>query len=1472
MSVRGTNNNALYCATGGTTTIGIGGVLSADMSSTGLIAGNLYYLTMQGGTLAATVGPGNAWGNFAVNSGSVAATGNNPSTISANIGSGGTALAFNVDNGSNGTGGLLVSGAIENGNGGTALTKTGTGTLTLTGANAYTGGTTISAGTLQIGGAGVLAGGNYAGAISVASSAALIVNSSNNQTFSGGISGSGPWTQAGLGDLTLASAANTYSGPTTVTGGTLTVRANIKNTSLISVASGATLDAEADFVTNGSSPTAAVPIYVNGTFNTGVGCDQTVGNITLGGGTLSGSAPGDSTYGNYTIFGGNSITSSGNSLISAAGRVSFYSGSSPVLVNVQNPSDVLTISAGMYDVGSTSGITKSGSGTLILSGSDTYTGATTVNAGALSVTGSLAGAVAVDNGGLLNGNGSIGNLYVYSGGTLAPGYTAGAGTLNVTAATLASGSVLNYTLGAAPLVSVSGNLNLPASGGTLNILDDSLSTGTYALFNYSAQTGLTPNTFTIGMKPSSLSGDVFAFKDTGSALDLVIESLINGQWNTNGGGTWSGTANWTGGVPGTGVADTAVFGTALTSGSATVTLDSSRSLASLGFSTTGGASYTINASGASTLTLANPAGSATISDSGGNHTINAPIVLGSNLSVTPTTGSSLSVAGGISDGGTGMSVTLGGGGTLFLSGANTYSGSTIIANGVLNFVNNAIPTSGANNKIIFSGSSGTLQWATGNTQDISANLTALTAGQTATLDTNGQSVTFTSNASYTGGATGTLVKAGQGTLTVATKDWNSAIPIFLVNTAASGSNSGIAGGAMAANLQVTAGTVQIPGSTGYLWIGPLGNESSGTVGVSAGGVINSAYLQMGFGLLTSTATCNSVLNISGGTVLTTANVAYALNICGGGVNQTSTVNLSAGLLSLTGAAAGAALFDSSNANAKYGTTVFNLSGGTFSVPNGPIYTGYPAGSGTANSNNLNFNFTGGVLTAGTIDNSMPAITQSATSGPSLLDVSGNNTLVGVNYTLAGNSTAAATVNVGAGHALTMSNNTTLTLGNYAQFGAGSGTIAGAVTVTGSTNASFAGSIADLPGSPGSGLLTMNGLGVLTLTGTSSYSGDTTVNGGALSVTGSLNGSGAVNVNGGGLLSGNGSVGNVTVVSAGTLAPGYTAGAGTLNVANLTLQSGSVLNYTLGAPSGSNGYVNVSGYLNLPASGVTLNLANGGSLTPGTYAMFQYGGSLTGATSGVFTAGNVPSAALRRQLQLQRVLGQRHRPGDLGRRPDQRGVGDQRPRDVERHGQLDGRRAGQRPRHGRLRCGPDQRHGDSDPRRQPQPCKPRLQHHWGQQLCNRRVGREHVDLGQHAHQHGGAEQQRRQPRDQRADRLGQQLERQCHDRQRVDHRRGHQREQPEHVGERRRRRGSDPQRHGHVYWRDERHCRNARDHFRQRVVEHGRGDDQRRRKARVGERRGDWRVADGLGADQFGRGGVERGGFSSGDACAARKQC
>ena len=70
----------------------------------------------------------------------------------------------------------------------------------------------------------------------------------------------------------------------------------------------------------------------------------------------------------------------------------------------------------------------------------------------------------------------------------------------------------------------------------------------------------------------------------------------NGLWLTNGSGDWSGTANWANGyVPGA-PQDVAIFGTALTGGTATVTFSGSRSLSSLSFSTNGGASYVISPS------------------------------------------------------------------------------------------------------------------------------------------------------------------------------------------------------------------------------------------------------------------------------------------------------------------------------------------------------------------------------------------------------------------------------------------------------------------------------------------------------------------------------------------------------------------------------------------------------------------------------------------------------------------------------------------------------------------------------------------------------------------------------------------------------------------------------------------------------------------------------------------------------------
>ena len=125
-------------------------------------------------------------------------------------------------------------------------------------------------------------------------------------------------------------------------------------------------------------------------------------------------------------------------------------------------------------------------------------------------------------------------------------------------------------------------------------------------------------------------------------------------WTYTGGGSWNNLSNWDGNqVPGTYPQDTATFGTVVGSTTATVTLDGSWTIGGLSFSTTGGGSYVISRSAGdstSTLTLTGTGTSFPLTNSGGNHTIAVPVVLGSNLSVSTSTGSSLTVSAPVSEG------------------------------------------------------------------------------------------------------------------------------------------------------------------------------------------------------------------------------------------------------------------------------------------------------------------------------------------------------------------------------------------------------------------------------------------------------------------------------------------------------------------------------------------------------------------------------------------------------------------------------------------------------------------------------------------------------------------------------------------------------------------------------------------------------------------------------------------------------
>jgi autotransporter-associated beta strand protein len=274
-----------------------------------------------------------------------------------------------------------------------AITKNGTSTLTLSGNNSYSGGTTISAGTLQITSTGLLGGGSYSG--NIANSGFLIAGSNSNQILSGIISGTGALTKNGSGTLTL-SGSNTYSGGTTISAGTL----QITSTGLLGGGSYSGNIVNSGALIAGSNSNQILSGIISGagalTKNGSGTLALSESNSYSGGTTLN---TGTLVIGNAAAAGSGTISqSSGSSLLkidttgTIANNMSVFnvlasqSATLSGAITVNNATwdidtgDTLTISG---TVSGNGGVNKNGSGTLILSGSNTYVGATTVNAGTL---------------------------------------------------------------------------------------------------------------------------------------------------------------------------------------------------------------------------------------------------------------------------------------------------------------------------------------------------------------------------------------------------------------------------------------------------------------------------------------------------------------------------------------------------------------------------------------------------------------------------------------------------------------------------------------------------------------------------------------------------------------------------------------------------------------------------------------------------------------------------------------------------------------------------------------------------------------------------------------------------------------------------------------------------------------------------------------------------------------------------------
>ena len=261
--------------------------------------------------------------------------------------------------------GLTVSSATS---GGAALVKSGSGTLTVTGAAAHTGGTTIAEGTLQVGTGGTT--GSLAG--NVVTHGTLVVDRSTDLTMSGTISGSGAVVKRSAGRLTLA-ATSSFAGGATI--GSQTGAGIVRAT-----ASGALGTGEVLVGPGGNATTARLELAGDVTLANAIAlplrnnASVAIQNIS-GTNTLSGTIE-------VAVGGGTGIIQSDAGTLTLGGITSAATGVRTITLQGAGNGTV----GGVIANGSgTVGIVKAGTGTWTLGAANTATGDVTISAGTLAL-------------------------------------------------------------------------------------------------------------------------------------------------------------------------------------------------------------------------------------------------------------------------------------------------------------------------------------------------------------------------------------------------------------------------------------------------------------------------------------------------------------------------------------------------------------------------------------------------------------------------------------------------------------------------------------------------------------------------------------------------------------------------------------------------------------------------------------------------------------------------------------------------------------------------------------------------------------------------------------------------------------------------------------------------------------------------------------------------------------------------------
>jgi autotransporter-associated beta strand protein len=634
-----------------------------------------------------------------------------------------------------GTGNGSYAGVIENGQAVTAVSKSGSGTQTLSGANSYTGGTTIAGGTLQIGGGGTTGSIGTTSGIAISNNATLAFNRTDSYggNFTRLISGAGGVTVL-AGTLALQNTSNSFTGGVTVNGGTFQTLGNSAGSNIV-VNSGGTL-AMAGTDTWGNATitnSPAVTINSGGTM-TSAGYFNSVRNLTLNGGSVT--LNGGLTNNNTGAFGlGGTVTAGGaltSTITATTGSANFIRLGREGVVgevttfNVSNAAGLLTVGVMLTNNfgANTAGLTKSGSGALTLSAANGYSAGTTLAAGTL----------------------RAGNDAAF-----------GTGTLTLNGGTLASDSATMRTITNA--ITLGGNVSLTEAA-----------TGTGELFlNGPAAFGNATRTLTVaGANVAWLRGAL-------SGVDGLTKAGSGFLFLAGSNSYTIGTLAVQAGTMGVG---NTAYGRFSSLGVTTADLSSVMALTGTNGGTASFGTLNMNSGGNLILLSGGSAGETFTVNvgalNGSTGTIRANNEVGSVATTLAVTGNvTSSYGGGLANGGAGntMGLLKSGTGTLTLSGANSYSGGTTLSNGVLRLEQASAAGTGL---ITQSSGASTLQINTTGTVANAMSIYNIQTLQTVTLSgnktlnnatynvTNG--TTTTDSGVLSGG--GGITKLGTGTLLV----------------------------------------------------------------------------------------------------------------------------------------------------------------------------------------------------------------------------------------------------------------------------------------------------------------------------------------------------------------------------------------------------------------------------------------------------------------------------------------------------------------------------------------------------------------------------------------------------------------------------------------------------------------------------------------------------------------------------------